>query len=419
MRNTHKLVCFLLMLVILVSVVPFSGCALITGEDTSQKDDLFMQLLSLLPASAADRGAFLLIDYDKCFKANGVSLNATNDASLNREQIYKFIFSITEKDSSKLNFIGLGSYYTGFGRDILVSPVSTDNTGYDFTSARAEILDVWQRGLFSRNNPASDQNTASFNKKRIVAAIGDYSTQKMRTAFNNQAAWPPWAIENYSSEDYRNIPVYSWGNADEHHWNDKYDQAFVDEMGRASPIATDNEHLFVASSTDEIKAMIDASQNRGISLADIPEYALVAQSLNDLNVSIAVISTASLHQVDEKNQFVKDYPIIPYLIMGTDIGADEKGSYIVEIFVQLNSTEAKKNVKYFNDRTYAKVTSKEPKYGGWENYFISGASGELVDVTRSMHDYFTEIRIWSQGRVVISKLYTEDSELLYRYVGSR
>jgi hypothetical protein len=419
MKIFSKALSGVFILAVLISIIPFSGCALITGEDTANKDNRFMELLSLIPASAADRGAFLLIDYDKCFKEVGFSLNDTGDTRLNRELLRQSMFSNHDpkRDMTKLNFVGLGSYFTGFGQYIFISPISSDNTGYEFTDARAEILDGWQYSLFTDFDPYLVDNTASFNHNSIVAAIGNYSMQKMQTAFTHQAGWAPWAIEKYATEDYRNIPIYSWGNVEERH--SMRDQPLVDRFGRAFPVATDNEHLFIGSSTDEIKAMIAASQNQGLSLADIPEYALLAQGLNALNVSVAVISAASLHNVNATDKFVQQYPILPYIIMGEGIGEDGKGSFLVQIFIQLSSDEAVKNSQLFRERIYGKFTRLEPINGDWDHFYSSSKLHDLVEVSRSISDRFSQVDIWAQDRAVFIKYYSEDTDLLIKSMSCR
>lgn len=396
MRIPHKLISLLLILSTLISIIPFSGCAYITGEDTVDESNTFLELLSLLPASAQDRGGFLLIDYKKCFSESGISFNITNDTETS-QHVFRQIFDtkMGQKHQAIVNPFGMGSFYTGFGMYIFMTPITQENTGYDFTYATAEIQDIYQSGLFD-----GWEEKDFFFEKQLVAAIGRYDANSTDQALQNQSEWTDQLKAQYVKENYLGVTIHSWGD-----WGEtrkgSLGPPLKDLMGHAPPLAIVNGRLLVAYSVDDIKLMIDSIKNQRPSLANVKEYALVAKGLTELNTSIAVIANSYLVNVYNQDFMNDKGPFLtPFSTFGMGRGKDKKGDYVSVVIMNKNSIDAEENAVILRNRIDTTYTPYE------------GTPWSYRD-----HVYDLEIRVNSS--LILAKLYVDDSELWYKWFAYR
>lgn len=417
MRNLRKTVSCLLVLSTIISVIPFfTSCALITGEDTSKKENLFLELLKLVPASAENRDGFFLIDYRKYFQQNGVSLNVTGDTEKNREYLRQLVEDNTSKKYSEaITPIVLGSYYTGHSEYTLTSPVTIQNIGYDFTYADAEIQDIYH-SFFSQKGDVLRQKYPA----KLVAAIGQYDALTTEQALTNQETWPDWAAANYSTEKYRDIIIHYWKDGDINHLDTFLKPPCLDRLGRAPVLAIDNGRLLIADTVNDIKLMIDSSLKKTPTLADVPEYALAAQALLKLNVPIACIVDDSLVNQSLLTPDEDEPSLDNFLTCSFGLGKDSKGTYIALALVHDNALEASSNVKLLNARLHTQFHSIPPSYFTWNNQMTKWSDSffkgmEPEGIAWSYSEAFTEIEISSQGKVLLAKLYTTDKELWYQW----
>jgi hypothetical protein len=148
-----------------------------------------------------------------------------------------------------------------------------------------------------------------------------------------------------------------------------------------------------------VKTMIDANQGKSSTLADIPEYALVAQGLYDLNSKIAgVIGDGDLVNWYWKNSGGYKGPLLKnYLSFGSGFGKDEKGEYIALVLVHDNPDDAIKNISLLEQRIDASFRED-----------INFNTENLTIETKKMSDYIYDKQIYTEGRVLLAKLYTND-----------
>ena len=106
MVKLTKIINLLLVLICLVSLVSFSGAC-----NKIQRNNRFIELLSMLPASAKNAGGFVLIDYEEYFKENGISLHTPDGKKITLDDLEKIIGTkISENQTYALAPLGLGSY---------------------------------------------------------------------------------------------------------------------------------------------------------------------------------------------------------------------------------------------------------------------------------------------------------------------
>jgi hypothetical protein len=344
-------------IVSLTLVVPFFiGC----GGSKTAASNCFIELLNLVPADAASGASpvyFALIDHASLYKDTGITFSTPEE-----------IFDKVYKDPLTQSATSGSSFITGYGQYAFSSTIRKEYVGYDATDIDAEI----QFGIPPTNG---------------VAAIGRFSPQTTADALNNRAEWPSWAITDYSAEDYRGITIHSWGSGFETHFTTRLCPPHVDELGRARPLAVSDKYLFYAPSVEAVKLMIDASQDKYSSLADLPEYASIANGLSDLKAYSAIIGDESQANGSPENIINDTAPRLKkFLTFGTGLGRDEKGFYTALVLYHESSANARDNVSLLKQRI--------------ENT-VSIMSGD------PWKDLISDTEIQVEGNVLLAKLHTD------------
>lgn len=195
----NKWAALVAILILLVSV-----CAACT--DTTKSQNTFVRLLYMFPESAKDFGAVCIIDYDRIWETNGISLK-TPDYTVPREELYDLVKETTNgRPFIGGNALEFGSYYTGWTRYALLSPIQSETIGYDYTDVRAEINNIDLRPYLESIRPLEK---FSDEPDWMIAALGTYDPEKTRAALSNTSAWPVLAIQNFNSTKYYGNVIYS------------------------------------------------------------------------------------------------------------------------------------------------------------------------------------------------------------------
>jgi hypothetical protein len=383
MKNIKKTVFCLLVLATLILIVPLSGGC--SGEN-SEEDNRFIELLKLLPATAKDDGCFALVDYERIWQENGISLQTQDGQKISREEFFN-ILKTKFKDPD--NFIGmsafvLSSYQAGWSHYLLQFPMQDKYVGYDLTDIKAEI------------NTVIDYQPP----QKMIAAIGTFNPQKTNNALQNQKEWPSSLSANYSIESYQDITIHNWGNYTNVY--DSFSPPHLDIRGQAMPLAVSDEHLFLASSVEDIKAMIDSSQERTPSLADILEYTLAADAMYELGAYFGVIiGDESIVNKDDQQIYDDAFPRLKkFLTFGTGFGRDEKGTYMALALVHGSEDKAKENVSLLVQRL-----QPSPEWDETTSKVLQMLYFDFLD----MYD----IQIYTRGKVLLAKIYTNNESLWY------
>ena len=227
-----------------------------------------------------------------------------------------------------------------------------------------------------------------------MAAIGKYDPEATRDALSHQEEWPSWARDAYIIEEYRDVTIHSWGDGFEIHHTDSFAPPHIDILGRARPLAVTDGQLLYAASLDDIKLMIDASQEKIESLADLPEFAAIAEGLAELDAYKALIGYEYL--VNGDPEFTGIYPgprLKKFVTFGTGLGIDSKGIYMALVLYHESPDDAELNISLLEQR-------------------ITDTSSILDDTPLSELVTDTEIRI--EGQVLLAKLYTDSPALWTR-----
>jgi hypothetical protein len=227
-----------------------------------------------------------------------------------------------------------------------------------------------------------------------VAAIGSFDPGKTREALSNHTDWAEKAVEIYAIEEYNGVTIHSWGDGIHHHLQIRRSPPVFDNLGRARPLAVTDTYLFSEARIEIVKQMIDASQNKAESLADLKQYASIARVLADLNVTTALISDGAQANslfntsIDDAEAFKSALsPLLKnFLTFGTAPAKDSKGTYIAVVLYHENAQLAKENVSLFQQRIQ---------------------NGRTLFPGGAWNEFFTSTDIKAEGNLLIAKLYTE------------
>lgn len=353
--------CILLITGLILVFLLFGGCS-----KTVEPPNTFTELLNLIPADTASWEQpvyFTLIDFASFYKDNDITF--TNFEELTEE-------IKTKPRETLMSMPGPGSFITGYSSYAQHSTIREKYVGYDIGDIDAEI----QFGT-----PPID----------AVAAIGRFDPQATQDALSYQDEWPAWAQDSYVSEDYRGITIHSWGDGMQTHLKTRLVPPHIDMLGRARPLAVSDGYLFYAPSVSTVKSMIDSSQDETDSLANVPEFALVADGLSDLGAYAAIIGDESLANGDP--EYAESYSgprLKRFVVFGSGTAKDEKGVYVAIALVHENSDDAAENVSLLMER-------------------IENTTSTLTG--KPWTEIITDTQINVEGKVLLVKLYIDEPNI--------
>jgi len=365
MKFFRRLLPCLLVILALVIVFPLIyGCS---GVDESNR---FHQLLKMVPSELKDSPMpITLTDLASYYEDYSIPLTDSEGNPITLEGYVAYMI-----DNEILPVLGGASFITGWGQYAQSGLIQEKYLGYDFTSLDVEIL-------------------AGTPPNEVVAAIGRYDPQATRDALSHQGEWPSWAVEAYSIEEYRGVTIHSWGEGMETHLTDRFAPPHIDMLGRAMPLAVTDKYLFYAATVETMKLMIDASQGKTESLADLPEFASIADGLFELNAYQALIGLEFLANGDPDYEGTYPGPRLKkFLTFGSGIGKDEDGIYAAIVLYHESPDDAQANISLLEQR-------------------IADTNSIYDDTPWSEKISNTEIRV--DEKVLLAKLYT-DSIILWQ-----
>jgi hypothetical protein len=296
---------------------------------TTPGSDRFSNLLRQMPASFKKTNLyFQVIDYASFRQDFNVSLTDASGQPLTQmDYVNAMTAPEGTADGIAGQLIGAGSLITGNGR-YAATVDDSPYLGYGPTNIDAEIR--WFAPPY-----------------RMISAKGHFDLTKINTALANQDAWPASVKEAYTTLNYRNLTIHSWGDGLKLNLLTKLGPPHVDELGRAQPLAFSQDYLFHASGLEEIKFMLDSNQNKVDSMADLSDYTLVSQGLSRLGAYIAIMGDVSV--INTGSGEVKEMGIETRLKLkrfttfGTGLGKDEKGLYLALVLIHGSSADANQN----------------------------------------------------------------------------
>ena len=331
-----------------------------------------------MPADQHITGNLIILnDYASAFDSIGISLAELDEGSITFQE---FADHLREKpvDLSQIANAPT-SFITGWGQYADTGLICDKNIGYSMASIDADIR-------------------AGMPPHIMTAVIGRYDPDATRDALKNQAEWPAWAVDAYSTQEYHGVTIHTWGVGYETHIIDRLVPPHIDSLGRATPLAVSDGRLFNCTDLEYVKAMIDASQDKTESLADLPEYAEIAVKMSELGVFSLILGDESI--VNGNPEEFASYPgplLKKFLAFGSAPGTDENGTFMALVLYHKNHEDAQANVSLLQERIdTTKFMAKLP----WT---------EIV----------TESDIQTEGNLLVAKLYTEQVSFWDAWVYNR
>jgi hypothetical protein len=170
----------------------------------------------------------------------------------------------------------------------------------------------------------------------------------------------------------------------------------VDALGRARPLAVTETRLFYAPSLEIMKLMIEASQDKTESLADLPEFASIAKKLSEMNAYAAVIGDEECAIGDIMFEGTYSGPKLKrFVTFGSGIGEDERGFYMALVIYHHSRENAEANVSLLEQRI---------------------ADTDSVYAEKPWREVFYDIDIHVEGNILVAKLYTEVTSIWVGWV---
>ena len=270
----------------------------------------------------------------------------------------------------------------------LFSRIAHENVGYSITDVKAEINNIPSIRIVTPGIGTYTYNLLD----ALVAAVGDFDAQSTEDALENRSEWSSWAKDNFTSEEYEKTAIYSWGDGLEFHIESRHEPPHIEYYGRAVPLAVSDGQLFIGSSTAYIKSAIDANLNKKSSLADIPEYVLVAQYMYDLNtIGLLIVDEVLIRDALDVPESYYGPKLKNFTTVGMGLGKDDKGEYMALVIVFENPEAAEEG--------FSALEQKIEVYNKLCNEY---------DLKRALI-YDTEISV--DNLVLSAKLHTDDESL--------
>ena len=202
--------------------------------------------------------------------------------------------------------------------------------------------------------------------------------------------------------EHNGIQFYSWGEDGEGYVTKGLAPPAYDKSGRAGRIAVQNDYVFRTLVTDDMRALIDASQGDRGSLADREEFQLLGSALAELDIYSAFLR-GDVPQFQEEmqaelQQMLKEErlwnlpaspqatPLLPYVAFASGVGKGQNGLFMAIVLVHADSAAANANV----DRLLGRI--EDTTMVGWDQPWSTLVTG------------VKDVEIRSAGKVLIAKL---------------
>lgn len=208
---------------------------------------------------------------------------------------------------------------------------------------------------------------------------------------------------------YAGISYYTWGEDDEPTGR----KSAVRPFGRGHRLAVRDSFIYWAAWTDGLRSMIDAELGKRSSLADLEEYQLLAEGLDELDTFTALFSDDanvfslgySLEQLDvggdeELDAAIREFldrevKLLPFEAFATGAGVDSDGPFVAVVLLNADDETALENV----GRLERRIREARTNYGG-----------------RAWSDLIHDADISANERLVLAKLRSDNLRFWFTMV---
>ena len=347
-------------------------------------------LLHLIPATPEISGWVVLNDYVLARDSHGIPLPGDPGSD---EDLLDYIRLLYENAQ-----YATGPWLSGYTDWAYLELEYREYRGFDFRDVDQSIQAVVHLG-----NP-------------LEALRGSFSPSGTESALASCGQCP-----DFEREEHLGIEFYAWGEDYARDLEKRNQPPFFDLLGRFGRVAVLDSHLLRTLGTEAMRSLISAQLGEENTLADDPDLALAARTLDGLGVYSAVIMRnvevfdgesagfgcddyCNPDEYAEAQVRFNDTPLDRYMVLGTGVGADEDGLFTGIVLIYGDEGAAERNVQVLKERL---ATWDSKKQLPWS-------------------EIYSESEVWHEGRTLVSKLRSEsnwpwlttlqiiDSLLLYR-----
>jgi len=361
-----------LAIVVLVGAVGISGCK-------STPESSFLEMLKLVPDAPATRYSVYISDHAKIRESYDIPLpppDADDEAIAEYIMALAGDISAMPSDPSAGRRLGGTSFVSGMGPSLIygfLSPIRRRNIGFGPQDVDQDI----QAGP----PPAT-----------FEAIKGRFDTPAIKQAVNRYESEMP------RFEQYEGITVIDWGyGGNEIMLGKVLAPPAFDNLGRCRPLGVEDSYIFRAFDTDSIEAMIDASHGQLTSLADNPDFSLMAEALSEMGAYSVFLTDQGqdldfLERAAELEESVTPEEIIagvgqllsPYRTLATGVGKDDEGPFMTIVLVYDQPEQASSDVAVLKQRI---------------------ETGTSLSTGRPWQDLIDSWEVWADGRSLRARLH--------------
>ncbi|MBI4199283.1 MAG: hypothetical protein HY535_02245 [Chloroflexi bacterium] len=314
-----------------------SACRQAGGESA------YIELLKAVPDTKETRAYVALNDYEAVRQAYGVRPPRSNEG----DDLLDYLLDLSGpllESGGRWRPIG-ATWISGYGQaqylEVRASPISR-YVGFGIRDVTMDVQAGAPPGVFE-------------------AARGSFDPEETDRLLRRCRDCPKEALDRYEDREYQGVAIHSWGDGLQANLTLRLSPPVFDQLGRAKPLAVQKEWVFGTTSVTGLRAMIDAQQGRGRSLADREEFRLLAQGLSRLGAHTAFMSDQTTGLEDlaswlgtalgtevakEQLALLSKEPLLrPYRAYAMGAGKDEDGRYAVVVLVHATKGAASENVR--------------------------------------------------------------------------
>ncbi|HEY42138.1 MAG TPA: hypothetical protein G4O18_09855 [Dehalococcoidia bacterium] len=334
--------CPILAIILLMTAIGVNGCKNTGAQDGESPDDtsggVFLEMLALIPDLPGIREYVQITDYTRIRELLDIARPA---ADVSEEVIRDYILALTYGPPDtplhpKASFLS--------GSDGLQNPVRRQNTGFGPQDINADI--------------AGGVKPDSYLPSPYEAIKGHFDFPDVDDAMGSYD-------ESLTPEigSYQGITTYTWDHSP--NLERRLVPPIFDKEGRGSSLAVQDEYVFLAYTPDNLANMIDASQGNIPSLADNPDFRVMATAFTEMGAHSVILSESGLKDipfftdsllwmygindsVTREEIITEASPLLSYYrTFGVGIGYDDEGLFITIVLVYDGPQQAEADVDVF------------------------------------------------------------------------
>ena len=338
---------------------------------------IYEELLGLIPDTEQTRSELFINDYELAREVLDIPLP---EPEADEEAVLEYSLALYSPDEGNVaTSVVLGPFISGYSKYGTYSLGMRTYLGFDFRNVDQSIWAAQPPG-------------------QLEVVRGRFDPQATADALEACTECPPPL-----RAEHRGIPYYSWGEDSELDLTRRFEPPAFDHLGRVGRIAVQDNYVFRTVETSGMEAIIDASYVEIPSLADVEEYALLAEGAAEIHLYSLFLSDQTQSgvrgfvpaeapdQLPALTEYLKNSPSMalllrPYTALALGDGKDDNGVFVAIILVHADKEAARENVVLLGRRV-KEVESIQAKVL-WE---------ELIG----------SVEVRADRRLLLAKLYTD------------